>query len=311
MDTPARQDEVMPASISVPADQHVYTHQRPDGRACHSAWAQHRCSCGAYALAWEMTALARSQPPARALDGMLVPGRPDMTFAKSPSILDFVPKNQGIIEILAEAIDGPYRFVHEARHSIYVGVGPSTPDEPIVIHATRRLQLRGNHASRRLQGLNASTTFVIMMEGVDDERLVEVDAKAIAARRQQRLPVDPVQAPLPQSVAIPHAPLKAPPPRLVVAPVTPPAVKGPPPVDAPIPALIAAVCQAEDVHPDLGDYVVIPRTSVPETEMLPRWAVRYDVDRIRIVKPRLGVDRPYGGEDRPHTSEHGETHKST
>ena len=204
-----------------------------------------------------------------------------------------MPKNQGIIAILAEAIEGPYRFIHEARHSIYVGVGPSTADEPITIHATHRLKLRGGQTTCRLQGLDASMTFVVMLEGVDDERLVEVGARAARPRLTpppRVAPIAPVQAPLPQSVAIPAQPLKTPLPRMVAP--------EPPPVDAPIPELLTAVCQAEAVHPELGDYLVIPTGSVPEEEPLPRWVVCSPlVEQIRIVKPRLDVDRPFGRDE--------------
>jgi hypothetical protein len=113
-------------------------------------------------------------------------------------------------------------------------------------------------------------------------------------RPRQRRPqaVSPVAAhdtPLPQSLAIAPTRVVPHPPRLVVEPMQPP------PVDAPIPELLAAVCRKEDVHPELEDYLVIPTGSVPEMEDLPRWVVRSPlVEQIRIVKPRLDVDRPAG-----------------
>ena len=58
MRTPARRADVNPAAISVPSGLQVYTHQTPEGRTCQSAWAQLRCSCGAYALTWETAAVA-------------------------------------------------------------------------------------------------------------------------------------------------------------------------------------------------------------------------------------------------------------
>jgi hypothetical protein len=292
--------DTKPTSISLPAGQQAYTHQRPDGSTCHSAWAQQVCSCGMYTLTWETKALVWSGQGRNPADLVWVPDhRPGSGMRAYSPILDFVPKNQGIIAMLAEAIEGPYRFVHEARHSIYVGVGPSTPDEPITIHATRHLTLRGGKTTRRLQGLDASITFVIMLEGIDEERLVEVDAKAIPQRRTPKLGSAPVQPPLPQSLAITPEPRKTPLPQLVVAPA-PPAVKEPPPVNAPIPEIIRAVCEAEDVRPDLDDYMTIPMDSVTDAEAkdLPDWVVRSPlVTHIRIRKRRLDLEYPFGGEE--------------
>jgi hypothetical protein len=301
MNTPDVRHETTPAVISLPAGQRTYMHQRPDGGTCRSAWAQPTCSCGMYGLTWETKAVEWSGHGRNPGDLVWMPDhRPGSGMRAYSPILDFVPKNQGIIAILAEAIEGPYRFIHEARHSSYVGVGPSTPDEPITIHETRHLTLRGGQKTRRLQGLDASMTFAVMLEGADAERLVEVDARDARPRLIQprkTTPIATVQAPLPQSLAIPNAPLKTPPPRLMVASEPPPP---PPDVNAPVPELLAAVCQVEDVHPELDDYLVIPTASVPEAEPLPKWVVRSPlVDQIRIVKPRLKVDRPYGGEGVP------------
>ena len=289
MSTPARRPDVMPASIRIPAGLQVYTHQTPEERPCHSAWAQHTCSCGAYALTWDTTAVAPSRSPhARAIDQTGVPDHPELTFAKSSRIFDLVPDNQGIIAILAEAIEGPYRFAHHA-FSPYVTVGPSTPDRPMTIEATDRLQLKGGHARRQLKGLEDTITFAVMLGG--PESLVEVGSTSLVTRPRPVVPFMPRPAPLPQSLAIPPAPLKTPPP-LIVAP------GAPPPADAPIPELLVAVCHAEELHPELGDYLVIPTGSVPEAEPLPRWVVRSPlVEKIRVVKPRLDVDRPLGEDD--------------
>lgn len=297
MNTPAPRPDMTPAVISLPAGQQVYRHQQPDGGTCHSAWAQHTCSCGMYALTWETEAVEWSRSGRNPSDLVWMPDHRLGSGMRAYSpILDFVPKNQGIIAILAEAIKGPYRFIHEARHSSYVGVGPSTPDEPITIHATRHLKLRGGQLTRQLQGLDASITFAVMMYGADGEWLEEVGAKAIPGERKPVLPSAPVQAPLPQSLAIPHEPLKTPPLRLVVAPEP---LRSPPDVNASVPELIKAVCQVEDVQHDLGDYLVIPMDSVTdaEAEQLPNWVQRSPlVTQIRINKPRLKQEYPFGGE---------------
>ena len=52
------------------------------------------------------------------------------------------------------------------------------------------------------------------------------------------------------------------------------------------------IWSGEEVDPELGDYLVIPHTSVPEHEILPAWVVRSDhVEVVHVVKPRLGEDR--------------------
>jgi hypothetical protein len=263
MNPPAQRLDTTPTAISIPSGQQVYTHATPDGRTCQSAWAQQTCSCGAYALTWETTAVARSGPQARVLDGTLVPGRPEMTSAPPSRIFDLLPDNQGVIEILAAAIEGPYRFAHNAL-SPYVTVGPSTRGEPITIHPTARLQLKSGSRPSWLRSVEDTMTFAVMLDQ-PEERLVEVGSKALPTRRQPAARQIPPQVPLPQSMAMPPAPRKTPPPRLVVGPETP-AAKGPPAVDAPIPEILKAVCEAEDVQHDVGDYLVIPTESVPAAE---------------------------------------------
>lgn len=272
MKIPAKRRDPMPAPIRLPWGTQVYTHPLPDGRTCRSAWAQHTCSCGVYALTWESKAIAWS--------GQGFEGE------------DFIPieNNHGLIEMLAEAIEGPYRFIHEATN-IYVGVGPSTPTQPITIRATPRVHLSGDAASIKLKGLTDTMTFVLMMDG-SREVLAEVGLKRRPSPSRSLIgpSVAPHTVPLPQSLAVEPSRRKTKLPTLVVAPAPP----APHPVDATIPAIIEAVRKAEDVHPELDDYVVIPMESVPEAEALPRWVVRSPlVDHIRIVKPRLKVDRAF------------------
>jgi hypothetical protein len=239
-----------------------------------------------------------------------------------PAHLTFIPDQSGvrvmmdrIAQTLAVAVQGPYRLVHHAMLP-YVRIAPATPTEPVIIQAHPDLRLDLAHGeSRRLCGLDDVLDCGVSFSGVLQElgrRAVALDSvdplHPMSRRRppavgvpRHRLPPDPT----PPAREVPEGgvvkarravqtnPLAAP--RLVVVPEAPPSV--PPVTDVPVPELLAQVCQAEDVHPDLGDYLVIPMTCVPASEPLPSWVVRYDVPQIRVVKPRLKVDRPAGDVD--------------
>lgn len=261
----------VPTPISLPFGRQVYTHAMPDTQTCRSFWSQPTCTCGQYLLTWESKAVAWSNQP------------------RMP--LDLIPDNQGIIAILADAIDGSYRFAHDAMKP-YVTVGPSTAHGSITVRATPRLSLQGRAQSRRLKGSAATMTLAVLLDRAE-ERLVEVGTSGTRPSRP-KLP-EPTLASAP-AIAKPAWPLKevrsrARPMHLVVA------TEPPPDVNAPVPEILAAIRQKADVHPELRDYVVIPESSVPAIARLPGWVVRSSlVDHIRIVKPRNETDEPFGGE---------------
>ena len=179
---------------------------------------------------------------------------------------DLIPGNQEILAILAEAIDGPYRFIHAVNHHGYVGVGPASADIPLTIHATGSLQLQAQQTTRRLQGLGDSLTFIVMLEGADAARLVEISSSVADPRRATHRRIEPEHVfsamPLPQprprrapQTPLPVIPAPASRPRSPMTLVTPPK-----PASHDVPERWAAIQRAADVQPDLLDYVIIPST---------------------------------------------------
>lgn len=266
-----------PTPLRLPFGQQVYTHPMPDTQTCRSFWSQPMCTCGQYLLTWESKAVAWSN--------------------RSALPLDLIPDNQGIIAILADAIDGSYRFAHDALKP-WVTVSPANRNGSITVRATPRLSLQGRAKTRRLQSAATMTLAVIL--DAPEERLVEVRSVGTRPKAMKPPPDSIIEIPsvrivgtVPVAKPSPSRPVRPPmkaPTRLIVAPETPPDV------DAPVPEILAAIRQKADVHPELRDYVVIPESSVPTMARLPGWVVRSPlVDHIRIVKPRLDSDEPFGG----------------
>lgn len=221
--------------------------------------------------------------------------------------LDLIPDNQGIIAILNNAIEGPYRFVHNALMP-YVRVAPATETEPITIRSSPGLRLMLPEAEvKHLSGRDAVLDFAVMFSG-SGEMLQELGRRAVmldSIDPQHPLSHRPLPARgvprrsftlgTPRAVDVPEggAPSRPPKPspsavparkRLVVDPEPPVPVS----FDAPVPELIDTVRCAEDIQPDLGDYLVIPEQSVPHDEPLPPWVVRSPhVQVMHVHKRRL------------------------
>ena len=216
---------------------------------------------------------------------------------------DLMPDNRGIIAILNESVEGPYRFVHNAFIP-YVRLAPATDTELITIWSSSRLQLmRPEDHARQLSGRDAVLDFAVVFHG-GSETLQELGRRAVildsidpqhplshrllpgkgVPRRSLALGTPHVQE-VPEGGIVESLPkpaarkLRT---QIVVAPAPPAAV------DIPVPELLDMVRQAEGLEPDRGDYLVIPKSSVPTDERLPPWVVRTShVDVMHVHKPRL------------------------
>lgn len=207
--------------------------------------------------------------------------------------LEFIPDYSGIKSILDRQVQGAYRFVHDARKP-YVRIGPAFPDEPITVHQGTGLRLHGGR-TRGLKGVDAMMDFAVML--VDDsEELVEVVTPLQQASAQNAL--DSVAQTMSASV---HQPLnkalnapQVPQPLLTMEGVqkAQQALQKIPPI-VPIIHILDDICAREDVHHELGDYLVIPDGSVSAYEPIPAWVVKSShVEQVYVVKPRLGIDKP-------------------
>jgi hypothetical protein len=217
---------------------------------------------------------------------------------------DFVPDNQAIIAILKAHVQGPYRVVHHALMP-YVRIAPSTAGESITVRSGPQLRLmRTDDQAKELSGRDDVCDFAVIFQGSGvvlnelGRRATMLDSIDPAHPLSHRPPLGhgvprrSFSLGTPQAQETPEGgftatpstpPIPTPQPQLVIAPAPVP----PPTVEAPVPALLETVRQAEDVHPDLGDYVVIPEHSISPEEPLPPWAVRSPhVETIHVHKPR-------------------------
>jgi hypothetical protein len=274
---PWRQVGRPPTPIEVPAGVKTYVHG-----TCESAWLAPLCACGQYRLSW--------------------PGSASHAILQMPLVGD----HRGVIRILAEAIDGPYDFSHQALQP-WVTVWP-TGDGGITVRATPWLFLHGGAQQRSLFG-SESMRLAVMFGRRGEESLMEMSAPPYTCtpplkdvrsrevpprhRRQPSAPQAPAPKPTPQA--------------LVVAPEPTPEVPSLPrarieaalawlseeDVSPAVQALEALRVEA-DVQPLAGDYLIVPEGHVDEAEVswLP-WVQRSPhVDRVHVHKPRLERERP-------------------
>lgn len=201
--------------------------------------------------------------------------------------LDLIPGHQELMDILAAQVDGPSRVVHDALKP-YVEVQPASPGEAITIHAGPRLRLMPQAPSRTVRGA-ATVRFVILFD-VDGVRLAEVsppDPRVLTRAPRAIHLGQPSGGVVPEGQALEGRASRA---RARPTPTPAPLVMAPEPDRSPaeltIPAAWIEVCAREDVHPELGDYLVIPQ-AMAVSDALPRWVVRSPhVATVSVVKPR-------------------------
>lgn len=203
--------------------------------------------------------------------------------------LEMIPHNREIIAILDAHVQGQYRFVHDARLP-YVRIGPAHETAPITIRAAATLKLLGHGSTtKRLQGLGSTVDFGV----IDDDgpiRLGEVPWRIAALDHLDlvhRVPSKPIEH-LTRARPPSRAPTRQ---QAVLHPSLKPVPASTP--DVSIPEHLHDVCTREDLHPELGDYLVVPRMSHLAFKVVPTWVVKSDyVEQVHVVKPRIGVDKP-------------------
>jgi hypothetical protein len=215
--------------------------------------------------------------------------------------LPLMPDNQEILALLASHVRGPYRFVHHAWVP-YVRVAPATETEPIEVHRGAQLRLAGQRASKGLLGLSATIDFAILFEAGGlalqemSRRATQLDSidpqHALSHRPPRAMGVGrPLTLGMVRDILMEPTPRPAPRRTMTVRVAPEPQGPSAPMIDAPTSQAIAAIAQQADVHPDLGDYLVIPASQAEHYAPLPKWCViSAHVDEVRVVKPRLGVD---------------------
>ena len=224
---------------------------------------------------------------------------------------EYIPEQHGVNTIMAivkASVDGPYRVVHDARLP-YVRIAPATETEPITVCRSAQLRFASTtETTRQLRGINDVIDFMYGFSGVLQEladpagvgkravMLDSIDPQHPLSRRPlpgKGVPLRSFTLGTPRAAEVPEGGIPSRPSKSAAVPARQRLVVAPEPaapvvVDAPVPELIETVRRAEDIHHDLGDYLVIPEHSVPKDEPLPPWVVRNrHVDVMHVHKPRL------------------------
>lgn len=192
--------------------------------------------------------------------------------------LNLIPDNAEVIELVRRHVHGPYRFVHDAMKP-YVRVWPATEDESITFTPGPHFCLPQNKPET-LKGMDQTRDFAVFFE----RGHVTLRAIGMFPTRQ------PVAKMLLDNMEQAQTSINTKP----VLPLTMERLQ------RNVETLRAAdplneILQREDVHPEHGDYLVIPQGSVYAHDTLPSWVVKSrHIQDIYVVKPRLGVDKPIG-----------------
>lgn len=233
----------------------------------------------------------------------------------------YAPEYAESLAILAAQVDGPYRVIQHALVS-YVRVAPAEPETPIVIRSGPRLSLMAG-GQKLLYGAGLSMDLVIHFIGTQLQlrempyRIAALEAHDWLSRLEPRPPVKasrarpihhhPEPGDMPRPVPRGRQPktwfwapaqevpeggvAERPRPKPKAKPTPKTLILAPEPTrpEVTIPRHLEALCQREDLHPELGDYLVIPPDLSSALAPLPPWvAVTTHVDALRTVKPRLG-----------------------
>lgn len=228
---------------------------------------------------------------------------------------NLIPDNTAITAILAASIEGPYRFVHHALIP-YVRVGPAQASATITVHGGPLVTLLDAQASLQLRGIEQTRDFAVMLHGIDGVSLREVAWRATAldaidpvprlpevattrlprAKPPRRIGTVPAASHMPiingryaRLAVAPKPSVPSPMPPVVPAPQAPGPMRT---VDLTIPDAWRAFCETHDVHPEQGDYVVLPVDQVDAYPPRPAWvATTPSVSVVHLIKPRSGEDR--------------------
>ena len=201
-----------------------------------------------------------------------------------PIDVTLIPGHSEIIDLLASHVTGPYRLVHDTREP-WIRVEPLQGG--IRITSSDRLRV---HTDGDSLVTDAPIEFVVIFDigGIRLAQRVVPSAAMIHATRPQcreiRLGTPTVdmmpEGGLSPAPRVARARQKIPPaPPLVPAPVVTP--------DLTIPEPWRAFCETHDLHPEQGDYVVLPVDQLDAYPPRPAWvATTPHITEVQVVKPR-------------------------
>ena len=195
-----------------------------------------------------------------------------------------IPGHSEIIDLLASHVTGPYRLVHDPREP-WVRVEPLQGG--IRIRSSDRLRV---HTAGDSLLTEAPIEFVVIFD-IGGTRLAQRVVPSAALVHATRSPRREIRLGTPTGDVMPEggpSPVpRVPRARHKIPPVAPSVPAPVPTVDLSIPDAWREFCVEHDLHPEQGDYVVLPVDQLDAYPPRPPWvATTPHVQDMQIVKPR-------------------------